>query len=47
MSGIVNDPNDYAGGSYILRLVASVVTVSVKTMEIVESMPSVGFNSTN
>lgn len=47
MSGIVNDPNDYAGGSYILKLVASVVTVSVKTMEIIESMPSVDFNSIN
>jgi len=38
-SGIVNDPNEYAGGSYILRLLLSVITVSVRTMEIVKSLP--------
>jgi predicted helicase len=38
-SGIVNDPNEYAGGSYILKLLCSVITVSVKTMEIVNRLP--------
>jgi Predicted helicase len=38
-SGIINDPNEYAGGSYILKLLCSVITVSVKTMEIVNSLP--------
>lgn len=39
-SGIVNDPNEYAGGDYILKLVLSVIGVSVKTMEIVKQLPS-------
>jgi len=38
-SGIVNDPNEYAGGSYILRLLLSVITVSVRTIEIVKNLP--------
>jgi len=38
-SGIVNDPNEYAGGSYILKLLCSVITVSVRTMEIVKGLP--------
>jgi predicted helicase len=38
-SGIVNDPNEYAGGSYVLKLLCSVITVSVKTMEIVNRLP--------
>jgi len=43
-SGIVNDPNDYAGGDYILNLVLSVIAVSVKTMEIVRSLPKLEFD---
>lgn len=43
-SGIVNDPNDYARevGSprYILDLIAKVTTVSVRTVAIVEGLPS-------
>ncbi len=43
-SGIVNDPNEYAGGEYILKLVLSVIGVSVKTMEIVNSLPSLNLS---
>lgn len=43
-SGIVNDPNDWArevgNPRYILDLVARVVTVSVETMRIVDSLPA-------
>ncbi|MBR4225557.1 MAG: DEAD/DEAH box helicase [Candidatus Methanomethylophilaceae archaeon] len=42
-SGIVNDPNGYAGGTYVLRLVLSVITVSVETMRIVDGLPRLGF----
>ncbi|MGI6493567.1 MAG: type ISP restriction/modification enzyme [Candidatus Methanomethylophilaceae archaeon] len=38
-SSIVNDPNEYAGGSYILKLLCSMVNVSVRTMEIVKGLP--------
>ena len=39
-SGIVNDPNDYSDDPrYIVDLVERVVTVSVKTMEIVRQLP--------
>lgn len=43
-SGIVNDPNDWAtehdDPTYILDLVGRVVTVSVRTLDIVESLPT-------
>ena len=43
-SGIVNDPNDWAeeqgNPRYILDLLARIVTVSVETMKIVKSLPS-------
>ncbi|MDI3483313.1 MAG: hypothetical protein PWQ88_1184, partial [Candidatus Methanomethylophilaceae archaeon] len=45
-SGIINDPNEYAGGSYILKLLCSVITVSVKTMEIVNSLPRLNLEET-
>ena len=42
-SGIVNDPNDWSrevgDPRYILDLLARVVTVSVETMQIVDSLP--------
>ena len=42
-SGIQNDPNAWAAEHgnprYILDLLLSVITVSMKTMEIVESLP--------
>lgn len=31
-SGIVNDPNEYAGSAYIFNLVLSIITVSVETI---------------
>jgi predicted helicase len=44
-SGIKNDPNDWAkehdNPRYILDLLLSVITVSVKTVEIVEGLPKV------
>lgn len=40
-SGIVNDPNEYSDDPrYIVNLVERVVTVSVKTMEIVRQLPA-------
>lgn len=42
-SGIVNDPNGYGGPAYILRLVLSVMTVSVETVEIQQSLPRLKF----
>jgi predicted helicase len=42
-SGIVNDPNDWAMEhdypTYILDLVGRIVTVSMRTLEIVDSLP--------
>jgi predicted helicase len=44
-SGIVNDPNDWSrevgDPRYILNLLARVVTVSVETMKIVDSLPPI------
>ena len=44
-SGIVNDPNDWAREHnkprYILDLLLSIITVSVKTVEIVKGLPKV------
>ena len=44
-SGIVNDPNDYAietmnDAAYPLKLLLSVITVSMRTMEIVNGLPA-------
>jgi len=43
-SGIVNDPNEYAGSAYIFNLVLSVITVSVETMNVVDSLPKLSFS---
>ena len=43
-SGIVNDPNEYSGGRYVLNLVLSIIGVSVKTVEIVKSLPKLNFS---
>ena len=47
-SGIKNDPNEWSreheNPSYIFDLVCSIVTVSVKTMEIVHKLPKLSFN---
>ena len=45
-NGIVNDPNawsDEHGEQYILKLILSCITVSLKTLEIVENLPAVEF----
>ena len=42
-SGIVNDPNRSDDPQYILRLVGQVITVSLETMKILGSLPSLGF----
>ena len=43
-SGIVNDPNDWCAEHgdprYIIDLVKRIVTVSVRTMEIVDGLPA-------
>ena len=38
-SGIVNDPNREAAPRYIVDLIASIITVSLKTVEIVNDLP--------
>jgi len=46
-SGIINDPNEYAGGAYILKLVLSIISVSMKTMDIVKNIPKLSFETEN
>jgi len=41
-SGITNDPNRADDPEYILRLIGQVVTVSLETVKIVKSLPSLG-----
>ncbi len=41
-SGIVNDPNRPDDPQYILRLIGKVISVSLETVEIVESLPELG-----
>ncbi len=41
-SGISNDPNRPDDPTYILRLIGQIVTVSLETVEIVGSLPSLG-----
>jgi predicted helicase len=38
-SGIVNDPNRLDDPQYIVRLVGQVITVSLETVDIVNSLP--------
>ena len=38
-SGIVNDPNTYAGGKYIFDLLLSIISVSLKTQELIAQLP--------
>lgn len=48
-SGITNDPNDWAkehnDPKYILRLLLSIITVSVETMKIVQRLPKLTFET--
>ena len=41
-SGIVNDPNREDDPQYIVKLIRKVITVSLETVEIVESLPDLG-----
>lgn len=45
-SGIVNDPNDWSREHeqprYIIDLIGRIVTVSVRTMQIVDGLPGLG-----
>jgi predicted helicase len=41
-SGIINDPNLVDDPTYILRLIGRVITVSLKTVELVGSLPPLG-----
>ena len=41
-SGIVNDPNPEDDPQYIVKLIGKVVTVSLETVKIVESLPDLG-----
>jgi predicted helicase len=41
-SGIINDPNRADDKGYILRLIGQVITVSLETVKIVESLPPLG-----
>ena len=38
-SDIVNDPNAYAGGKYIFDLLISIISVSLKTQELIAQLP--------
>ena len=38
-SGIVNDPNTYAGGKYIFDLLLSIISVSLKTQALIAQLP--------
>ena len=46
-SGIVNDPNDWAeevgNPRYVLDLLLSIINVSMKTLDIIESLPKISF----
>jgi predicted helicase len=48
-SGIINDPNDWAkevgNPRYILDLLLSIISVSVQTVDIVNSLPKVDFGT--
>ena len=46
-TGIVNDPKEYSGGKYIFDLIGSIVTVSVETVKIQNSLPHLCFVETS
>lgn len=45
-SGITNDPNRRGDPEYIVRLIGQVITVSLETVSIVESLPSLAILET-
>ena len=45
-TNLINDPNNYSEDpAYILKLLLSVMTVSLKTQELIQSLPSIDFDS--
>jgi predicted helicase len=44
-SGITNDPNRPDDERYILRLIGQVITISLETTQIVNSLPSLGLEN--
>ena len=48
-SGIINNPNDWSlehnNPRYILDLILSSITVSLKTLDIVENLPEIDFGA--
>ena len=42
-SGINNDPNRARDKQYILRLIGQIITVSLETVKVIRSLPSLGF----
>mgnify|MGYP000671392732 FL=1 len=38
-SGIVDDPNQYGDEQYVFNLLLSIIYISMKTQELVDSMP--------
>jgi len=43
-SGITNDPNRADDPQYILRLIGQVITVSLETVKIIRSLPTLGLS---
>lgn len=37
--GITDNPNDYGDEQYIFKLLISVMAVSIKTLDLIDSMP--------
>ena len=38
-SGIKSNPNDYAGGKYIFDLLISIISMSLKTLDLIDALP--------
>ena len=38
-SGIIDDPNAYGDEKYIFNLLISIISVSMKTLDLIDSMP--------
>lgn len=38
-SGIVDDPNKYGDEKYIFNLLISIINISLKTQELIDSLP--------
>ena len=38
-SGIIDDPNTYGDEKYILNLLVSIISLSLKTLDLIDSLP--------